>query len=170
MSSFLSSIQHQLSSFMPFASHKVRLDARFFGEDEMYVKDAIKVIELTASQLASQQNLHYAEIYSERLYQQFASLQQAISRLRHHTQTQSRAFFRSDIRIPKRLQHLPRAKQIPEYQKILRALNDKLSWLSERAYYAESTEEKAVIAQQIQETEARKQRCIARLDHLQDTR
>ena len=76
--------------------------------------------------------------------------------------------FISPYRPPRNVHSLPKEKRLVEYRKALRALNEKICWLTEKQYQAENRankEEVLLYQQQIQETEFRKIKCLIAIEH-----
>lgn len=165
MSNFLSQLNQQLNLFSAHDSLTLRLDNNeVFSRQVGSVAQFIADIQQTAVKAASQQHTDYTAYYTEKLVRQFYVLKQA---LESHIQTQPTIHrFQSPYRFPPNVHHLPDHKRLIEYRKALRALNEKLAWLSEQSYLA-PPEIRQHYLFQISDTELRKQRCIAQIEVLE---
>ncbi|OOR99352.1 primosomal replication protein N [Haemophilus paracuniculus] len=166
MEPFLQQIEQQLAQFSPFLTQQAVVFGKIFSQEENKVSFFVEEIRQTAQQLRQQQNVDYAQFYADRLLKQFDALKKAISRLeKKHTE---RPNFHSSYRFPRNVHSLPKEKRLVEYRKALRALNEKLGWLSEAIYGEQQEEQRALLQAQLAETEFRKQRCLVAIDELED--
>lgn len=166
MEQFLQQIEQQLAQFSPFLTQQAVVFGKFFSQEENKVSFFVEEIRQTAQQLRQQQNVDYANFYADRLLKQFDALKKAIIHLQQ-SQTK-RTNFHSSYRFPRNVHSLPKERRLVEYQKALRALNEKLGWLSEAIYAEQREEQRAILQAQLAETEFRKLRCLAAIDELDD--
>ncbi|MGX3067723.1 primosomal replication protein PriC [Ursidibacter arcticus] len=168
MTNFTVAIQKQCQIFSPFLDKKVEISSDVFILSQGKVCDFVQEIMQTC-ELISQQNMaFYVEFYTQRLVQQFDTLKNVVDK---HCQTEEIFIprFKSKYRFAKNMNKLPAEKQLEEYQKILRALNDKLSWLVELGHQTRDEQRKDAIHTQIQETEYRRKKCIEKIRDIEDT-
>lgn len=166
MNQFLEKIEQNLSQFIPFETEQAVVSGQFFTKNEASVSFFITEIRQTAVQLNQQTTLEYAEIYAKRLLDQIDALQKAVQKLKKQGSTER---FYSTYHFSRNVHSLPYKKRIQEYHKALRALNEKISWLLDKQFYAKNEAEVAYYQQQIQETEFRKQRCLTAIEDLDET-
>lgn len=164
MHSFIQAIQQKLDAFLPYSGQYITLSDDCFSQPSGLICDFLVEIRDTAVALSRQTEAEYSAFYAERLVRQFDLLQQAVEKAQKNTNTQPQ--FKSPYRFPKNLHNLPPEKRLPEYRKALRALNEKLAWLSEQAYLA-NEEHKVLLVAQIQETEYRKLKCLQAIEELE---
>lgn len=164
MPAFTQAIQQKIDEFLPYSDQYITLSGESFSQTSGFVCDFLAEIHETATILSHQTRADYSEFYAERLVRQFDLLQQAVKKNEKNTKVLPQ--FKSTYRFPKNLHHLPAEKRLPEYRKALRALNEKLAWLSEQVYSAEETQ-KALFVTQIEETEYRKLKCLQAIEMLE---
>lgn len=164
MPDFLSQLNQQLSRFSAYSSLTLRLNNEVFPRQAGTVAQFIADIQQTAVKVTSQQHPTYSAYYAEKLVRQFDVLKRALDLHTQNPPTANR--FQSSYRFSPNIHHLPDNKRLIEYKKALRALNEKLAWLSEQSYLApvESRQDYIFL---IAETEQRKQRCIAQIELLE---
>ncbi|MCK3656799.1 hypothetical protein A4G19_14050 [Pasteurellaceae bacterium Macca] len=80
----------------------------------------------------------YLEIHTQKLITQFDALQHAVAKM----STAPKAQYQSSYRFPRHVHQLPVRKRLQEYHKALRALNEKILWLSEQSYLCPIRNEK----------------------------
>lgn len=166
MEDFLPQFEQQLAQFSPYLDQQVVVFGEFFSQSNHTVRFFVKEIRQTAQQLRQQQNIDYAHFYADRLLKQFDALKKAVDYLAKTTK--NRAVFHSSYRFPRNVHSLPKQKRLVEYQKALRALNEKLAWLTETIYAEQSSQKRATLQAELADTEWRKQRCIAAIDELEE--
>lgn len=155
--------KEKLQLFQPFLTREISLYSPFFKLSQASVADYVQEIEQTIIHLSQQTRIEYLEYYAQRLISQVNSLKNAVDKLPNQTaQVQP---FRSSYRFPKHIHRLPKEKRLKEYRKALRALNEKLQWLSEQSYL--SPEKRNFYVGKIQETEYRKMKCLKAIDELE---
>lgn len=163
MKNFTQLIQSQLIQFSPVSQEKVIISHRSFTLTQAKVSDFVQEILDTCVEIEKQTQSENVAVYSQKLVEQFDCLTKAVQKL--DQQKISSSSFSSNYRFPKNIHFLPREKRIIEYQKALRALNEKISWLLEQSYRC-SPEEKANYLKSIEETEYRKQKCLLAIEEL----
>lgn len=164
MLNFIAQLKQQLNHFSADLQREIHIESDHFIITQGSVARFIEEIEQTAALLASQTDSNYSEYYAQRLIQQFDTLKQAVEKQKKSAKTP--LSYRSSYRFPKNVHHLPIEKRLVEYKKALRALNEKLAWLSEQSFLATSSE-RANYVRQIEETEYRKQKCLAAIEELE---
>lgn len=164
MITFNDALQQKLATFLPYATQTISLSSPVFQLANATVHDFLNEIQETATQLNAQKESEYSEYYAQKLVRQFDALQQAVEKAQKNANTLPQ--FKSAYRFPKNLHHLPAEKRLPEYRKALRALNEKLAWLSEQIYVVDD-EQKPLLVAQIQETEYRKLKCLQAIELLE---
>ncbi|WP_218213820.1 primosomal replication protein PriC, partial [Ursidibacter maritimus] len=167
MTDFTLAIQQQCQIFSPFLANKVEISSDIFTLSKGKVSDFVQEILHTCELINQQSNLSYVEIYTQRLVQQFDTLKKVVDRC-CQVESESAPHFKSKYRFAKNLHKLPASQQIIEYQKIHRALNEKLSWLFELNHQTVDVQKKLSIQTQIKETEYRIQKCLEKLAELND--
>lgn len=163
MINFTQEIQQRLTDFSPFLANKIVIDERCFHLKQAMVSEFIQEILQTCTELEQQQRVESVAFYTQRLVEQFNCLTKAIETL-EKTNT-STAAFHSPYRFPRNIHHLPKERRLLEYKKALRALNEKLSWLTEKSYQCPNEDKPSYLAA-LQETEYRKQKCLAAIEKL----
>ena len=103
-------------------------------------------------------------VYAARLLRQFDALKRAVA----HIKPEKQALFQSSYQFPKNIHSLPASKRLNEYRKALRALHEKTSWLIEQDLKTTDARVKRQFENSIQETEYRKQKCIAAIEKLEE--
>ena len=159
-------IKQQLERFIHFSEQEVTVSNTFFSQKTQKVAFFVQEIKQTALLLSQQESDEYADIYAERLFRQFESLENATASLREKTSVKKEKFH-SPFRFPPNIHTLSPHKRLIEYRKVLRALNEKISWLVEKNYFA-SEQEKSSLQEQIAETEYRKQKCLKAIEDLEE--
>lgn len=165
MTNFTRAIQQQCGIFTPFLAREIEISSDLFVLNKGKVSDFLAELEQTSQLVSQQSQADYAEFYAQRLVQQFDLLKKAVEKLRQQPKS-NLPTFKSNYRFAKNVKNLPACKRREEYQKALRALNEKISWLIEQSYQCETAQQKAVIQAQIQETEYRKQKCLAAIEEI----
>lgn len=166
MQSFIEKFEQSIHPFIPFENEQAVISGHFFTKSEASVAFFIGEIRQTAQQLQQQTEVAYAEIYAKKLLDQIDALQKAIQKIR---KTKKVERFISPYRPPRNVHSLPKEKRLVEYRKALRALNEKICWLTEKQYQAKNRankEEVLLYQQQIQETEFRKIKCLIAIEQL----
>lgn len=166
MTNFTQAIQQQCVIFRPFLEKDIEISATLFRLSKGKVKDFLAELEQTSQFVSQQSQPDYVEFYAQRLVQQFDLLKKAVDKLQIQQKT-TLPSFKSNYRFAKNLKNLPACQKREEYQKALRALNEKISWLIEQSYQAGSSSQKAAIEAQIQETEYRKQKCLLAIEEIE---
>lgn len=164
MTDFLTHIRQKLQLFSHDLLLEIELSSPLFSLKRGKVVQFVEEMEAVAKLLMVQQQTTYVEYYAQRLIQQFDLLAQAVEKQKKLAKF-SRPY-RSSYRFPRHIHHLPIEKRLIAYQTALRALNEKLAWLSEQSYLAQ-TNERAKFVMQIEETEYRKQKCLAAIEELE---
>lgn len=164
MTNFTQSLQAKLQLFTPFLDEKIEIHSTLFTLSVGKVANFLVEIEQTSSLITQQTDPKYVEIYAQKLVQQFDLLKSRIGKYQRNS-SNALPTFKSNYRFAKNLANLPACKRREEYQKALRALNEKISWLIAQSYQC-SAEQKKVLEAQIQETEYRKQKCLKAIDEL----
>lgn len=157
MSTFLTTLQHQLAQFSPYLTQEITLYSPFFQRSRGSVQQFIDEILLTAHHLTTQSQQDYSDYYADHLIKQFSTLKRHLDRLVQQRNSTSAPYFTHTF--PQNVHYLPPKKRLVEYQKALRALNEKLVWLTQQCYQAEK-EKKIYFQRMIEETEQRKQKCL----------
>lgn len=163
MVNFKQAIQQQLASFTPFLSQKVVIHHACFSLTQATVEAFVQEVLHTCATLEKQQSSECVAFYTQRLVEQFDCLGNAVDELKQR-KVEPNSFY-SSYRFPRNIHSLPPERRLKEYQKALRALNEKISWLSEQSYLC-SQEEKSDYLSAIQETEYRKQKCVTAIEQL----
>ena len=156
MQSFIEKFEQSIHPFIPFENEQAVISGHFFTKSEASVAFFIGEIRQTAQRLQQQTEVAYAEIYAKKLLDQIRK-------------TKKVERFISPYRPPRNVHSLPKEKRLVEYRKALRALNEKICWLTEKQYQAENRankEEVLLYQQQIQETEFRKVKCLTAIEQL----
>ncbi|WP_373766509.1 primosomal replication protein PriC [Glaesserella sp.] len=164
MTSFTATIRQHLDQFTPFSEETLEISPPLFSLSRASVAFFCAEILQTCQLLEKQTESDYADIYAQKLVTQFDALNRAVEKLAAHHRRH--AVFRSTYTFPKHIHRLPSTKRLAEYHKALRALNEKISWLTEQSYRCTNAQEKAVYLGQIEETEYRKQKCLAAIEAL----
>lgn len=160
-------IKQQLERFIPFSEQEVTVSNKFFSQKTQKVAFFVQEIEQTALLLSQQESDEYAYVYAERLFSQFESLENAMTSLKREKTSVKKEKFHSPFRFPRNIHTLSPHRRLIEYRKVLRALNEKISWLVEKNYFA-SEQEKSSLQAQIAETEYRKQKCLKAIEDLEE--
>lgn len=163
MTRFTEQIQQNLIPFLTFSAQKIAISQPCFSLHQGDVEQFIQEILATCQQIEAQTDSDLLVFQTQRLVEQFDCLQKAIET--QITHKQSIKTFRSNYRFPKNIHRLPYEKRLEEYQKALRALNEKISWLIEQNQQASDGERPYYVAQ-IEETEYRKKKCIEAIEDL----
>ncbi|MGX2970724.1 primosomal replication protein PriC, partial [Ursidibacter sp. B-7004-1] len=167
MTKFTLAIQQQCQIFSPFLEKKVEISSDVFILSKGVVSDFVQEIMKTCELINQQSNVFYVEFYTQRLVQQFDTLKNVVDRC-HQAETDATPRFKSQYRFAKNVHKLPASQQLVEYQKIHRALNEKLSWLFELNHQTIDEQKKLSIQAQIKETEYRIHKCAEKLMELND--
>ncbi len=162
--SFQTHFMQQLALFRPYFEQSVSLSAGCFRLKNGKVAQFVAEIEQTARNLEAAKQVSEAEYYAQLLILQFDALQRAVQAKPSKPQAEK---FQSSYHFPKNIHFLSPNKRLAEYQKALRALNEKISWLIEQQYQAENAD-MARFEAQIAETEFRKNRCLAAIEQLEE--
>lgn len=164
MIAFYSALQKKLHTLSEFNHLEIQLESPIFMRKKGTVAQFIQEITQTGAKLTQQTDSQYAEVYAQKLVQQFDLLQKAVKRQRkqHHRP----ASFQNNYRFPRNIHNLPVEKRLQEYRKALRLLNEKLTWLMEQAQ-GTSLAQRQVYVAQIHETEYRKMKCLQAIDELE---
>ncbi len=163
MTRFTEQIQQKLAPFLAFSEQNINISHPCFSFNQGRVVQFIQEILATSQQIETQRDSHLLVFQTQRLVEQFDSLQKAIET--QITHKQNIKTFRSSYRFPKNIHRLPYEKRLEEYQKALRALNDKISWLIEQSQQASDVDRPYYLSQ-IEETEYRKKKCIDAIEDL----
>lgn len=165
MNRFIQNFRPQLAEFEPFFTRHIQPSSSLFSLQAGTVAQFVAELQQTAQKLVEQSDSHYTEYYANRLIQQFHCLKQELMRLQGVSKDVTQ--FQSTYRPPKNIHHLPIEKRRVEYQKALRALNEKLAWLTEQCYVADP-EQRAQYIALIEETEYRKYKCLNAIQELEN--
>lgn len=160
MATFTQTIQQKLAQFTPFLQQRLTLSHHCFKLTQGQVADFVKEMMDTCAEIEKQTQQESLLFYSQRLVEQFDCLNNAIGKLNQ----QEKAYI-SSYHFPANIHTLPKEKRVIEYQKALRALNEKISWLIEKSYQC-SDEQKVFYINLIQETEYRRQKCLHAIEQL----
>lgn len=163
MQNFSHALSQKLQTLSGFSQLEIQLNSPLFKQKKGTVSQYIQEIQQTGNLLSQQDNSDYAEIYAQKLIQQFNLLQKTIQ-LQNKPKAQI-PVFRTHYRFPKNIHNLPVDKRLKEYQKALRLLNEKLSWLTTQAQSADENQ-RHIYVSQITETEYRKAKCLMEIDRL----
>lgn len=164
MPDFISQLDRQFHQFSAVLSVPVDISHPCFTFQHGTVEQFLDEMQQTARHLSTEQHAEYAAYYAEKLVQQFDALKQAVDKAQKSAKMPTQ--FRSSYRFSKNIHRLSPEKRLVEYKKALRALNEKLAWLSEQSYLAPQTAREQYISL-IAETEYRKQRCLAEIEALE---
>ncbi|MGX2957437.1 primosomal replication protein PriC [Ursidibacter arcticus] len=167
MTNFTLAIQQQCQIFAPFLEKKVEISSDIFTLSKGNVSDFVQEIMQTCELIKQQDRASYVEFYTQRLIQQFDTLKNVVDKHRQKETTPT-LHFKSKYRFAKNVNKLPASQQLAEYQKIHRALNEKLSWLFELNHQTVDEQKKLSIQAQIKETEYRIRKCAEKLAELSD--
>lgn len=164
MTRFTQALQQKLAFFSENSAAQVEILSDFFTIQRGCVGDFLAEIRQSGELLSRQTGEQHAEYYAERLIKQVELLQQAVQKQQKSAKTQ--AVFSSSYRFPRNIHNLPPERRLVEYKKALRALNEKLAWLSEQCCLAEGEEKGRYIAL-LGETEYRKMKCLKAIEELE---
>ena len=166
MHNFTQAIMKQCEIFTPNLNRVVTISSDLFVLNQGKVADFIEEIKKTSDLIEknSRSSETYLNFYTQRLIQQFDLLKKATDKLQLAQQMPSN--FKSGYKFAKNLNKLTAEQRLEEYQKILRALNEKLSWLAEQCYACQDELKKQQLQLAIQETEYRKQKCVVEIQKL----
>lgn len=166
MLNFQDAIAEKLAFFSPYLNEEITISSDYFFISKGCVADFVREIEHNAQQAMQQDQVLYTQFYTQRLITQFECLKQAVDKIvlkkANHLPK-----FHSPYRFAKNVKNLPRCQQLDEYRKALRALSEKISWLIEQQYATQNLEQRMLFQQYIQETEYRKQKCLAAIAELE---
>ncbi|QGM80747.1 primosomal replication protein PriC [Otariodibacter oris] len=165
MNKFVKSIEDKCSIFEAFHSYEIVISSMYFSKSKGNVISFVNEIKLTAKLATQQNSLEYAEYYAQKLISQFVELKTATDKLLPQ-QNISYPKFISHYRVNKKLTNLSSDEKLQEYQKALRALNEKLSWLIEQNYLCTDNKQRQIYQEKIYETEYRKQKCMDAINTL----
>ncbi len=163
MKKFTQQIAQKLAVFETFADKQIEISHPCFSLKQGNVEDFIQEILETCRKIEQQAESDLLIFHTQRLVEQFDCLNKAVETQLHVQQTLKP--FRSNYRFPKNIHHLPYEKRLDEYQKALRALNEKISWLIEQSQQASDVDRPYYLAQ-IEETEYRKKKCVDAIEDL----
>jgi primosomal replication protein N'' len=167
MHTFSLALQQKLQPFMPFFRLTLQIDHPCFRLKKGNVVQFVQEIQHTGDTLSQQTDATYAQYYAQQIVQQIDLLQKAIKQQKKAEKVQnSPKTFQFSVRFPKNLHNLPPKKRLKEYQKALRLLNEKITWLITQAQSSEGDARAAYLAQ-LRETEYRKQKCVNAIDELE---
>lgn len=161
---FIEQIERFLEPFLPYAEQQINLRRPCFSRPEQTVGQFTSEIRQTFEQLKRAQHPHYAEIYAQKLLEQFDALNAQLPKLK-----QPKPSFNSSYHFSSNIHRLPPAKRLVEYRQALRLLNEKISWLLEQQYQTQFDRENADFSQLIAETEYRKQKCLNAIEELEES-
>lgn len=164
MIAFTQAIKEKCNGFSPYLAQNIEISSSVFRISKGRVADFLLEIEQTGEQASRQSQVVYVEFYTERLIRQFDLLQQAVGKLQKKTEDQ--AVFKSNYKFAKNVANLPIHRRREEYQKALRALNEKMSWLIEQSQNTQDSAKQMALQIKIQETEYRKMKCIQAIEAL----
>ncbi|MBF0784337.1 primosomal replication protein N [Muribacter muris] len=164
MKTFLDTIEQQFAAFLPYSNYRVSVPEALFERSQGEMREFVAELQETAKRLVQQRDSLYAELYAKRLILQFDALQKALDKLQAADQDKP---FQSSYRFARNIHQLPVEKRLMEYKKALRALNEKLSWLTEQSYQCNDEAQRQDYIAQIQETEYRKQKCLQAIEALE---
>lgn len=153
-----------LAFFTPFLNQEAVVFDDCFTKKTQLVLYFVYEMQETITQLTQPKDTEHAEVYAARLLRQFDALKRAVA----HIKPEKQALFQSSYQFPKNIHSLPAPKRLNEYRKALRALHEKTSWLIEQNLKATDARVKQQFENSIQETEYRKQKCIAAIEKLEE--
>lgn len=159
---FLKELNRYLDEFLPHSSAKITVKTHYFRKTDQTVADFVQEIRETAKLLENAAP-NYAEIYAKKLLDQFNALQNAVAQI-----LKEKPVFKASVQLSPKIHRLPPAKRLVEYRKALRALNEKISWLTEQQLQTQLTAEKLNLENQLAETAYRKQKCLAAIEALEE--
>ncbi|MDH2998489.1 hypothetical protein A1D22_10800 [Pasteurellaceae bacterium LFhippo2] len=165
MTQFSQQIFQQLEQFSPYMNLIIEIDTPSFKLQKGNVAAFVAEIHQTIEILGNLQQPELTAHFAHQLVNQFNSLQQAVEKQKKiANQT---PVFKSSYRFPKNIHNLPKEKRLVEYKKVLRALNEKISWLMEQSYRCENEADKQAYLGLIEETEFRKKKCLSEIEKLE---
>lgn len=159
---FLDQLNRHIEAFLPYSSTKITIKSSYFKRNEQPVSGFIQEIQETAT-ILEQSSPEHAEIYAKKLLEQFDALKMAVAHM-----PKQKPVFKSSVSLSPNIHRLPPEKRLGEYRKALRALNEKISWLTEQQLQTQLANEQRNLAEQIAETEYRKQKCLAAIEELEE--
>ncbi|MBR0573844.1 MULTISPECIES: primosomal replication protein PriC [Pasteurellaceae] len=167
---FNNSIHHELAIFEPYLAQSITIYTHCFSQQTQTVQQFVNEIEQTAQILSKLTQNDMAEFYSDRLILQYRTLQKGIERLKNktHQNEKMRKKFQSSYRFPKNIHAMRPSKRLEEYKKALRLLNDKISWIIEQGYDAQTMDDKTYWQIKLQETDFRKQKCLDAIEKTEE--
>lgn len=166
MQHFQQRIAQKCEIFRPLFHCAIHIQSPLFSIKQGKVQDFVEEIKQTSRLIEQNQTSSetYLNFYTQRLIQQFDLLKKTTDKLQLAQQMPSN--FKSGYKFAKNLNKLNAEQRLEEYQKILRALNEKLSWLVEQCYACQDGLKKQQLQLAIQETEYRKQKCVVEIQKL----
>lgn len=163
MQNFIQALEQKIHSFAQYHHLEIQINSSLFNLKKGTVLQFIQEIYQTGNLLNSQTNADYADFYAQKLVRQFDLLNKTIQQQKS---PQNKVLsFRSNYRFPKNIHNLSLEKRLQEYQKALRLLNEKLTWLTTQAQLC-NEEQRVIYIAQIHETEYRKMKCLKAIDEL----
>lgn len=159
---FLDQLNRHIEAFLPYSSIKITIKSHYFKRAEQPVSGFIQEIQETAT-LLEQSSAEHAEIYAKKLLEQYETLKIAVTRI-----PKQKPVFKASVSLSPHIHRLPPEKRLVEYRKALRALNEKISWLTEQQLQTQLANEQRNLADQLAETEYRKQKCLAAIEELEE--
>ena len=163
---FNQTIQRQCQIFTPFLDKKIEISSDVFIISKGKISDFVQEIKQTGELAIQQDNPFYVEYYTQRLIQQFDTLKNSIEKYQKR-EKEIFSRFKTRYQFAKNINKLPASKQPEEYRKILRALNEKLSWLIELSHQITDEQQKQSVQEQIKETEYRLRKCSEKISELE---
>lgn len=163
MQNFIQALEQKIHSFSQYHHLEIQINSSLFSLKKGSVSQFIQEIRQTGSLLSSQTDGAYADFYAQKLVRQFDLLNRTIQQQKSPQNKVSS--FRSNYRFPKNIHNLSPERRLQEYQKALRLLNEKLTWLTTQAQSCDEAQ-RAVYIAQIHETEYRKMKCLKAIDEL----
>lgn len=163
MQDFNQAFEKKISIFSLYHHLEIQPNSPLFSLKKGMVSQFIEELRQTSSLLTQQTDQLYADFYAQKLVRQFDLLNHLVQQQKSVQNKQ--VIFRSSYRFPKNIHNLPPEKRLLEYQKALRLLNEKLTWLATQAQSCHP-EQRATYIAQISETEYRKTKCLKAIDEL----
>lgn len=162
MTHFFTELNRFLDGFSLYSHHYLTIKSPYFHQPRQTVSGFIQEIQETAA-LLEHSSAEHAEIYSKKLLEQYEALKIAVTRI-----PKQKPVFKASVSLSPRIHRLPPDKRLVEYRKALRALNEKISWLTEQQLQTQLANEQKNLTDQLAETEYRKKKCLAAIEELEE--
>lgn len=162
---FVTQMKQDLAELNRYSKQKIFINSAYFSKRDGLVSFFINEIENTVEKLVLQNDILYIEFYAEKLIKQFGALSQAVEKLKQNAKKDIQ--FQSSFQFSPNIHRLSPIKRLQEYRKVLRALNEKISWLVEKNYAEKNENLRLELQNQITETEYRKKKCLKAIEDLE---